>query len=376
MGIGFICYQKKAGNSFWRVLIAFIVLTLWSILYYPGTALSIAPDAYEPDDTYLTAKTITLNGAAPQLHNFHQKGDEDWVKFYGIKGVPYTIKVSNVGKRADVVIDLFESDGTTLITSKDDYLAGHDEKLYWPCPKEGFYYVRIRSYDPNQYGDDTGYSLEIDITAASFDCTAQGIVTDSITKLPVKDAVIKTDHLSNTGITDELGGYVITDSEGTHNIIVSHPGYETSIQSATFQLGTTTIAYFALKPQSAASSYTNIKANGNEGSINITSNDTLTITVRTTAGSLAGKSVDWWIYASTPFGSVYFDVMSGLMSWAVGAKVTYEGALFDLSPYDVLNISGLPEGVYTFYFDLDDKMDGIKDGNIYSDSVVVIVSKQ
>jgi hypothetical protein len=48
----------------------------------------------------------------------------------------------------------------------------------------------------------------------------------------------------------------------------------------------------------------------------------------------------------------------------------------DLSPYEVLNMSGLPVGSYTFYFGVDMNMNGSVDiGQLYYDSVEVNVTE-
>ncbi len=116
-----------------------------------------------------------------------------------------------------------------------------------------------------------------------------------------------------------------------------------------------------------------IKANGSDISINITSDDILSITVELDAGVGLGEDADWWVVANTPFDSphewYYYDLNLG---WIPGLFVTYQGALFDLTPFEVLNMSGLPTGTYTFYFGVDESMNGFPDmAQIYYDSVVV-----
>ncbi len=71
------------------------------------------------------------------------------------------------------------------------------------------------------------------------------------------------------------------------------------------------------------------------------------------------------------------------MSWEFAGEshtdllVTHQGALFNLSTTEVLNIpvSGLPSGTYTFYFAVDLNMNGIIDfGELFFDSVVVNIT--
>jgi hypothetical protein len=59
--------------------------------------------------------------------------------------------------------------------------------------------------------------------------------------------------------------------------------------------------------------------------------------------------------------------------WLEGFRVTYGGPCEDLGPFEVLK-TALPEGAYTFYFGVDDRMNGSFDGNQYYDSVDVTVT--
>ena len=46
-----------------------------------------------------------------------------------------------------------------------------------------------------------------------------------------------------------------------------------------------------------------IKANGQDGPINISPGDPVAITISLNAGDKAGQTADWWIAVSTPFAS-------------------------------------------------------------------------
>jgi subtilisin family serine protease len=112
------------------------------------------------------------------------------------------------------------------------------------------------------------------------------------------------------------------------------------------------------------------KANGSDGPITITTSDNLSVTVALASGDFGGENADWWVVVNTPFGFFYYDVISG--SWIPGIVVTAQFPLFDLSPFEVMNISGLPPGTYTFFFGVDMNMNGSIDvGVLFLDSVVV-----
>jgi hypothetical protein len=123
-----------------------------------------------------------------------------------------------------------------------------------------------------------------------------------------------------------------------------------------------------------------IKANGVGGSVEIPKENPVTVTVAVSLDSdYIGVNADWWVAADTPFGWHYFSAST--MSWfyAGGSYTdlspTHQGPLFDLSPFEVLNALGLPEGVYTLYFAVDTNMNGLLDiESMFYDRVSVVIS--
>ncbi len=121
----------------------------------------------------------------------------------------------------------------------------------------------------------------------------------------------------------------------------------------------------------AADVVPDIDANGSDGPVTIAEGDSLTVTVALDPGSHTGENADWWVYATSPFGTYWYTLNSGWQSSNTPIRV-YGGPLFNLSSYTVLNMSTLPLGDYTFNFAVDDNRDSIQD-NTYKDSVLVTV---
>lgn len=137
----------------------------------------------------------------------------------------------------------------------------------------------------------------------------------------------------------------------------------------------TTWLYFAIKG-SPFNPITDIRVNGSDEPITIVSSDTLAVTVSVDSGVMHNNNADWWAVADTPFGWYYYDVVGGCMCWMPGFSVTYQGSLFNLSSFEILNISGLPGGIYTIYFGIDLNMNGSLDIDpLYYDSVVVNITQ-
>ena len=113
-----------------------------------------------------------------------------------------------------------------------------------------------------------------------------------------------------------------------------------------------------------------IKANDRDGSVTITPTDTLSVTLAFSNGGNVNNA-DWWILWETPWGWYYYDLTSG---WTPGLNFTYQGPLFGFAPFEILNISGFPEGSYNFYFGVDVDMNGKLETSVIYDSVNVTIS--
>ncbi len=98
-----------------------------------------------------------------------------------------------------------------------------------------------------------------------------------------------------------------------------------------------------------------IKANGLDGPMTITSGYNLQLSLTLISNDMEGKGVDWWVVANTPFGWYHYDIGA---FWLPGLEPTFQGDLLDISQFTILNTAGLPEGSYIFYFGIDSPMDG------------------
>ncbi|MBI2877425.1 MAG: S8 family serine peptidase [Candidatus Tectomicrobia bacterium] len=119
-----------------------------------------------------------------------------------------------------------------------------------------------------------------------------------------------------------------------------------------------------------------VKANGADGPIQVAQKDLLTVSLRLAPNLQNGKSVDWWVVATTPLfppNDLFFYHLT--QGWIPGLSVTYQGPLFTLSPMEVLRMTGLPVGSYTFYFGVDTNPNGTLDmGAAFYDRVQVTVT--
>ena len=176
-------------------------------------AHNISADDYEEDDTYPQANVITLNDLDVQPHNFHDLGDVDWVKFYGLSGQTYTIKASNVSVICDVVIELFDSNGTTrLVGPWNEAGDGEDEILEWTCTRDDVYYVKLSNANAT-FGENCKYDLKLYRPIGPLAGFLSGMVEDAITQQALADVKIKT-NLNQSTLSLPNGSYLMVHPAG------------------------------------------------------------------------------------------------------------------------------------------------------------------
>ena len=117
----------------------------------------------------------------------------------------------------------------------------------------------------------------------------------------------------------------------------------------------------------------NIRANGSDGPVTVSSLDQVSINISLDPGDKAGQNADWWIAVSTPFappGDWYTYVYPA--GWQQGINLCVQAPLVNLPSFEVFNMA-LPVGTYTFFFALDES-DGMPAGPwLGLDSVEVTV---
>jgi hypothetical protein len=129
-------------------------------IYSAGTEICTATaDAFESDGTAGTASTISMGQT--QKHNFDAVGDQDWIKFVAKAGQTYDLSTSNLGASADTYLYLYDTDGTTLITSNDDSNDSLASQIEWTAPQNGTYYALVEGWNPNTSGCGTSYDFLI-----------------------------------------------------------------------------------------------------------------------------------------------------------------------------------------------------------------------
>jgi len=238
-----VVYAKDTEGNISTPKETYVELLDGSDTYEPGE-----PDELEYPDN---AQVIIVNDK-PQYHNFHESGDQDWVQFYGITGVIYDIKTSNLGTACDTVISLYDASGT-LVDIMNANGAGEDEELNWQCIRDGVYYVMVRHSDESIFGDHTGYDLSVsDPTLPDILVLVTGRITDAATGKPIQGAKVRTDSWGSA-ISLYDGNFIMLHPAGDFTFTVFAVDYASAIRSgvAIPEVLSTTIGAFALMPAEA-----------------------------------------------------------------------------------------------------------------------------
>jgi len=125
---------------------------------YSFTVFSCTQDAYEDDDSYSAAKTITVGQT--QTRNLCEDGN-DWVKFDTVQGSSYTITLT-AAKGTDFSLDLYDTTGLYTIaygSMGSGPLKGLLLIQNWTAPSTGTYYIHV---DPVWgFGKNLDYTLNL-----------------------------------------------------------------------------------------------------------------------------------------------------------------------------------------------------------------------
>ncbi|MCP4712856.1 MAG: hypothetical protein GY869_29875, partial [Planctomycetes bacterium] len=196
-------------------------------------------DKYEDDDRYENANALMLNDPdhqnilgyeGRQFHNFHDNGDEDWVKFYAhARGAQYTLRVAFPGENCRPTIEIYENDGQTVIKNVNDNGWGGEVLANFSPARDGLYYARIKNYQFADYGKGTDYVLMLTLPAEAFNGFIYGQVT------PAAESFITTTGRDGA-ITNSDGWYFMPHIAGEFDLTAISsvcPTYATALTSPT-----------------------------------------------------------------------------------------------------------------------------------------------
>jgi len=188
------------------------------------------PDAWEDDDAPARAPWIPINTV--QGHNFHDRADEDWLRFTAPAGEA-TFAFLSPRPNCQPIVELYRArdyaDGNTApLETRQSSEPGQQLVFTRAFATSEIYFLRIRNADPAVFGRDTSYLALVAVGTGSILSTALFLtVQDAQTSDPVPDASI-TFAANNIGLTGPDGILQVPVPDyGTYTITVSKEGYET-----------------------------------------------------------------------------------------------------------------------------------------------------
>lgn len=188
------------------------------------------PDAWEPDGTPAAAPWLTVNQV--QGHNFHQNGDEDWVRFSSSAGTA-TFAVLAPRPRCQAVVELYrasdlEQGNTTPLRTESADTPGEEVVFTQEFDGSDQYLLRVSNTDPAVFGQDTSYLLLGAVGTGGVFSTALFITAlDADTGAAIPGASVNFSG-GNAGLTSADGiVQVVVPDYGTFNVTVTKDGYQT-----------------------------------------------------------------------------------------------------------------------------------------------------
>lgn len=117
-------------------------------------------DTLEPNDNYDGARVVLTDGT--QVSNlFDIATDEDWFRFDAVAGTQYDIQTSNLATGVDTTLELYDTDGVTLLVSNDNGGGGNASSLNWQAPQDGVYFARVVQASGSSFGCGSTYNFAV-----------------------------------------------------------------------------------------------------------------------------------------------------------------------------------------------------------------------
>ena len=117
---------------------------------------------HEPNDNY-DAATYLVENSDPITDNFDIESDEDWFRLRANNSNKYEISITEDDPGVDVLFELYDEDGVTLLLSSND-----PSTVEWFAPDGGTYFVRIVRQSGGVFGCQSNYSIGLTATYFNF----------------------------------------------------------------------------------------------------------------------------------------------------------------------------------------------------------------
>ncbi|MBI5353377.1 MAG: peptidoglycan DD-metalloendopeptidase family protein [Chloroflexi bacterium] len=172
-------------------------------------------DTLEPNDNY-DGTSVTQTDGTLANNLFDIASDEDWFKFEATTGNEYVIQTTSLSTSVDTILEIYDTDGVTLLESNDNGGGGNASSLTWQTPQDGLYFARVTQASGSSFGCDSTYYFSVTTldsispTVNTFTATSpSNSLNISITDFTASDLVGVTGYLVTESATppavDDLG---------------------------------------------------------------------------------------------------------------------------------------------------------------------------
>ncbi len=218
---------------------------------------TVAPDAYEPDDTPETASWIGVNDEA-QRHNFCHEGDEDWALFFAREDQVIVVETRNLGPAADTLAQLYRRSEEPEFIMEDAFSNPYEEGaslLQWRADVEGFYLVRVTNLPPEAYGADAYYDLLVrDDTGMELPGAIATTITDANTHAALDGVAVVLANFGGLSTITNPQGVALFQAlpGGEYTLVAKKAGYHDFNQSVVVTPSQTSNVPIAMRPVASA----------------------------------------------------------------------------------------------------------------------------
>jgi hypothetical protein len=139
--------------------------------YFYRTSLSV-PDVFEPDDNRRQARAFLIGDT--EIHNFHDPGDQDWIKFFMHSNFVYEIEIVALGQESYPDSNLLREKQDGSLIAFEWGTNSNSKAVLGEGPPQaaqttviisnaltGFYFLNVSSVVSNLAGSATSYSLGV-----------------------------------------------------------------------------------------------------------------------------------------------------------------------------------------------------------------------
>ncbi|MEZ5125010.1 MAG: pre-peptidase C-terminal domain-containing protein [Thermoleophilia bacterium] len=186
--------RRRRARSLWAVVDT--ILMLCAVALVPAEASATTADSFEPDGTYSSASTIGTSGI-PQQHTIFPSQDEDWMSFTVDAGSIYAIETAQntSSDTLDTVLELYDSNGTTLLASNDDNEGSSPySRIDYTASASKTLYARVTGFAATSIG---GYAFTVRALGATGTISVPG--TADFGNVPAGSTQRRTIQVKNAG---------------------------------------------------------------------------------------------------------------------------------------------------------------------------------